>query len=147
MPVVNCVRVASIFINDEWARTLLTKRKANDSYPFWSNVGGKLDPNESPADAVIREAFEESGVEVRKLSLLAKMVTDGPTPDAPVRLLYIFRADSWCGKPTNKEPGKCDEIGWFDFIALPAPVMPSIRAIREAGGTLWGAVRGLNKHP
>ena len=55
-------------ILDSQQRVLLV-REASDSR--WTLPGGWCDVNESPADAVVRETQEESGLEVRAIRLLA----------------------------------------------------------------------------
>src|SRR5882724_4356016 len=53
---------------DEEGRVLLAW--AAGTSDGWSTVGGAVDPGESPAEAAIREAREEIGVEVRLRRLL-----------------------------------------------------------------------------
>src|SRR2546430_7791471 len=43
----------------------------------WSAPGGAIDPEETPADAVVREVWEETGLHTRPLRLLG--VYGGPT--------------------------------------------------------------------
>ena len=52
--------VAAI-IRDEAGRVLLQKRSDDGS---WSLPAGAIDPGESPAQAVVREAYEETGLRV-----------------------------------------------------------------------------------
>ena len=50
-----------IFFSDNQTKVLLVKRRDT---PVWVLPGGGMDPQESPEDAVIREFFEETGLEV-----------------------------------------------------------------------------------
>ena len=50
-------RVGAIIIKDN--KLLMVK---NEDYPYYYTVGGKVKINESSEEAVIREAFEETGV-------------------------------------------------------------------------------------
>lgn len=52
--------IAIIFNEDDTA-VLLVKRR---DVPIWVLPGGGIDPNESPEQAAIREAFEETGLNV-----------------------------------------------------------------------------------
>jgi len=56
---------AAIF--DDEGRILLMKRSDDDT---WCLPCGWLDPNESPAEAVVRETKEECGLDVRPLQLV-----------------------------------------------------------------------------
>jgi 8-oxo-dGTP pyrophosphatase MutT (NUDIX family) len=53
---------ASISVFDSTGRLLLGKDAETG---FWTLPGGAVDPNEHPADAAVRECFEETGLLVR----------------------------------------------------------------------------------
>ena len=44
---------------DQW---LLLNRQKQPAMGMWNGVGGKIEPGESPAESVIRETFEETGL-------------------------------------------------------------------------------------
>ncbi len=56
---------AAIF--DEKGRILLALHSDTD---IWVAPGGSIEPNEKPADAVVREVFEETGLIVEPVSIL-----------------------------------------------------------------------------
>lgn len=56
--------VASVYIFAEQRVLLIYHRKLQK----WFAAGGHLDPNELPSEAAIREAIEETGIEVELLS-------------------------------------------------------------------------------
>ena len=56
--------VASVYIFSEQRVLLIYHRKLQK----WLPAGGHIDPNELPFEAAIREAFEETGIEVELLS-------------------------------------------------------------------------------
>ncbi len=58
----------SALIVDEQNRILL--HRASDDGK-WYTIGGAIDPGEEPADAVVREAREETGLEVRPVRVVA----------------------------------------------------------------------------
>lgn len=64
---------ASVLVFDDDARVLLAKDKASHR---WITVGGQVDPGESPADAAVRECWEETGTLVRLTALVG--VFGGP---------------------------------------------------------------------
>lgn len=61
-------------IYDPQSRVLLVRQTADG---LWSTPGGVIEPDESPATAVVREVQEETGLEVNVVRLLG--VYGGPT--------------------------------------------------------------------
>ncbi len=57
MPIVGVEGV----VFDEAGRMLLTQRR---DLPFWCLPGGRVDPGETPMEAVVREVAEETGLAV-----------------------------------------------------------------------------------
>lgn len=64
---------ASISVFDEVGRLLLGEDAETG---FWTLPGGAVDPNEHPADAAVRECFEETGLLVKPERILG--VFGGP---------------------------------------------------------------------
>jgi 8-oxo-dGTP diphosphatase len=67
------VGVSCVVINDS-RQVLLVKSK---ECPTWMPIGGMVEVGEEPADAVVREVQEETGVHVEPQRLAG--VFDGPT--------------------------------------------------------------------
>jgi 8-oxo-dGTP pyrophosphatase MutT (NUDIX family) len=63
----------SAIVFDEANRILMVQSADDGS---WTTPGGAVDPNEHPADAVIRELWEETGLVARPVRLLG--VFGGP---------------------------------------------------------------------
>jgi 8-oxo-dGTP diphosphatase len=63
----------SALIRDDQGRVLLQKRADNGR---WGTPGGALDPGETPADAIVREVWEETGLIVEPQRLIA--ILGGP---------------------------------------------------------------------
>ena len=62
LPVVPCVGAV---VHDRQGRLLLIRRGHEPSRGLWSLPGGRIEPGESPAQAVEREVLEETGLVVR----------------------------------------------------------------------------------
>jgi 8-oxo-dGTP diphosphatase len=58
--------VAAIICNDV-GRILIAKRQSHQTHPgYWELPGGKLEPNETHAQALYRELLEEIGIKVQQ---------------------------------------------------------------------------------
>lgn len=65
---------ASAIIFNPAGQVLLLKHSNNQ---VWVAPGGSIEPGESPADAVVREAWEESGLHVEPIRIVG--IYGGPT--------------------------------------------------------------------
>ncbi len=89
---------------------------------------GHVEKGESLTDALIRETSEEVGVNVHKEDVRLVHTMYRPAHDATgERADFFFAADRWEGEPFNREPEKCDEVGWFPLDALPANIVAYLR--------------------
>ena len=97
----------SIALRDAQGRVLLARHADTDR---WLLPGGTIEPGESPADAAIREMWEETGVTVRLTGLVG--VFGGPdfivryrNGDRTSYVMVVFEARSDAGtlRPDEKE--------------------------------------------
>ena len=103
--------VAAAFLDAD-GRLLMQKRPPGKHHAgMWEFPGGKVEPGETPVDALIREIVEELAVDLRHDALVpagfAQVPGEGAVPPIVI-LLYSVR--EWRGSPQS-----CDgaEIGWF----------------------------------
>jgi len=110
---------------------LLLRRATAPEAGAWGIPGGKVDPFEPVPDAVRREVEEETGLRLGPLELLS--VCDMIDRQAGYHWVAPgYLALSFEGEPVIREPNKHSGLGWFDLLALPAPLTQPTLAALEA---------------
>jgi 8-oxo-dGTP pyrophosphatase MutT (NUDIX family) len=98
---------AAVF--DEHDRLLLAHR-ADDAK--WGLIAGWVDPNESPAETVVRELAEEAGVQARVDSLVGVFFREaraGEHPHGTVSVVYLCTITGGTLRP---QPHEVTELAW-----------------------------------
>ncbi|MDH6710235.1 MULTISPECIES: NUDIX domain-containing protein [unclassified Kitasatospora] len=116
---------------DDHDRVLLARR-ADDGR--WAPVGGILDPGEQPADAVVRECLEETGVVVVPELLVSATVSPQvtyPNGDVTQYLVLTFRCRAVGGEARVNDDESL-EVGWFPLDGLPPMIEVEHERLRHA---------------
>ena len=108
----------------------------------WSLPGGALELGETTADGVAREVWEETGVRVRPITLIATLDRIVRDPAGAVQFHYLLV--DWLCVPTAPEPGLPvpgdDALAaeWVPLAHLAARDLPDLTldVIRRARVTL-----------
>jgi len=120
--------VAAAVIRRPDGQVLLAQRPAGKAYAgYWEFPGGKLEPGETPREALDRELHEELGLTVRHAA--PWLVQQFRYPHAHVRL-HFFRVFEWDGAPVGHD-GQAfiwQTPGRFDV----APLLPANTAVLRA---------------
>ncbi|HEY6745722.1 MAG TPA: DUF2087 domain-containing protein [Mycobacteriales bacterium] len=124
-PVVRFQRVAAYGIARDGDLVLLSRLSRSPHQGRWTLPGGGLDFGERPADAVVREVYEETGLHVRVEELLdadAELWTftkeDGPREAHAVR--FVYRVTVVGGTLGVVEvDGSTDDARWWPMSDLP----------------------------
>ena len=118
------VGVGVMVVEDD--RLLLVRRAMDPEKGKWSLPAGYLDYGESPVETAVREAREETGLEVR-ITGLVDAFHNPPGAGATVFLLY--RAERVRGEPTAGDDA--DAAAFFGRDELPPLAFASTFAAAE----------------
>ncbi len=108
---------------------ILLLRRSNTGYEDgnYSVIAGHLDGNETFRQAMVREAREEAGIDLKLGGLEVVHVMHRKVPNGDERIDFFIRANKWRGEPTIMEPQKCDDLRWFELNRLPHNVIPYVK--------------------
>lgn len=101
-------------------KCLMIKRQKPPHQGLWSAVGGKLDPGESPRDAIMREFAEETGLTLVEPRLRGvASVTDEAGPEQ--WLLFIYEALDATGTLRETAEGPLRWVAFDDINETTSP--------------------------
>ena len=105
---------AFALVFDEANRVLLCHRTDRD---VWNLPGGRVEPDESPWAAVVREVEEEVGLLVRVERLLGVYSVPQRT-DLVLNFLCVVTGGA------SRQSDEADDIRWFDRSSIPRNTLP-----------------------
>ncbi|MFI7427863.1 NUDIX hydrolase [Micromonospora sp. NPDC049836] len=107
----------SAVVTDDAGQVLLARRGDNGR---WSVPAGTVDPGEQPADALVREVHEETGIriEIERVAGVATHPVVYPNGDACEYLNVWFRCRAVGGTATP-DGDESLAVGWFAPDQLP----------------------------
>ncbi len=116
-------------------KILLTKR---EDFEIWCLPGGEVDPNESVAQAAMREAWEETGLTVQLDRLVGVYSRPHWLGDGAHSLLFVATPVAGALRLC---PGETIEVNYFAFDQLPPDLIPWHRGqIQDALQGIGGSV-------
>ena len=121
--------VAGLLVKGD--RILLTQRTKDQSMPLkWEFPGGKIEPGESPEQALVRELGEELGVEVVVGSIF-EVVSHAYHDFDLLMLVYpcklVGNAQPTCREVADLRWLEPSELGDYDILAADAPLVGRLR--------------------
>ena len=106
---------AAVF--DSAGRILMVRETVDENR--WTLPGGWADVNQTPAQSVVREVFEESGYRVRAVKLAAvwdrARQSQPPTAFSVVRMFFLCELQG--GEPRTSQ--ETSEVSWFAEHEIP----------------------------
>jgi len=120
-----CYALVLLVNNNNQALLLLRSPSSSFGPNQYCLVGGGIEKNENPTDCAIREVAEELGIILKQEDLSFIGVTYKKKSPTVMLIAFTFKATTWQGTPTNKEPDKHSKLGWFDLNRLPATMLPT----------------------
>lgn len=125
--------VVAVALIDRDGRVLISKRPEGKQLAgLWEFPGGKLDPGETPEDALVREVREELGVELCR-ECIAPLTFASHSYDDFHLLMPLYICRTWEGEIAPQEG---QDIAWVRAIRLqdypmPPADQPLIPALRD----------------
>ena len=119
------VPAVAAIIHDESGRVLLMKSSDGGA---WSLPAGAIDPGESPAEAVAREVYEETGLVVRAVRITAVLGGEAfrheySNGDRVEYSIVMFECRIEGGK-LEAIDGEAEELAWFRPEEMPTLRLP-----------------------
>jgi 8-oxo-dGTP diphosphatase len=102
--------LAGCVIVDDFGKMLLLHRNTDDASQ-WELPGGKVEPDERPEEAALRELQEELGIKVRVVKRLGSAPFE--VGERPYHYTW-FQAVIEHGEPTVLEPELFDGLDYFE---------------------------------
>jgi len=127
------VLVAAVALIDVDQRVLLAQRPPGKSMAgLWEFPGGKVDPGETPEEALIRELAEELGIDTTT-SCLAPLAFASHGYEEFHLLMPLFACRKWQGTPQAREGQALRWVRVADLHLYPMPPadMPLVAQLRD----------------
>ncbi|GII83793.1 NUDIX hydrolase [Sphaerisporangium siamense] len=138
------------FVFDDEGRLLLARH--SEQGDVWSAPGGIVEPDEPPAEAVVRETREEVGLDVRIRGLIGAYGGPGfrttyPNGDQVAHVITVYGCTAEGGTPVP-DGVEIAEVRWVtepEAAALPTPswlplVLPDCFAWWRSARQTWSPV-------
>ena len=120
----NKLPISVQLILEKQNKILLMKRK-NTGYEDgkYALPGGHVEANEEIRMALLREVKEELGIDLDIQNIEFYKVINRKINSQQEYIDFIFKANHWSGKITNKESDKREEIIWVNKKELPENIL------------------------
>ncbi|ATL32760.1 NUDIX hydrolase [Streptomyces formicae] len=97
-------------------RVLLVRREDNG---LWALPGGVVEVGERPADAAVREAFEEVGLRAEAVALNGQYDSRSTGTNTPFHVVHLVYACRVTDASALRVSAETDDFGWFSRDRVP----------------------------
>ncbi len=124
--------VSAVALIDRDSRILIAQRPAGKSMEgLWEFPGGKVEPDETPEAALIRELQEELGIDTWQSCLAPLTFASHSYPDFHL-LMPLFACRKWNGTPMSREGQalkwvRANELRDYPMPPADIPLIPILR--------------------
>ena len=107
-----------VYVERDGKVLMIHRAKEDEHKGLWLAPGGKVEPNEAPLEAAVREVEEETGlvIDPPELKGLINFPDDGDSPFGDEWHVFVYRADSPSGDLIEVCPE--GELHWIDKEAV-----------------------------
>lgn len=109
---------------------ILLLRRQNTGYSdgMYGLPAGCIDGGESVTQAMIREAYEETGLIIKPEALkVSTILHRNEGKDSWESIVLFFTVEYYEGEIENREPEKCDDLRFFPLNDLPENLIPYVK--------------------
>ena len=124
--------VAAALFNDQDQVLVAQRPKGKSLEGLWEFPGGKMEPNEGPEAALIRELKEELGIDVGIGCLAPLTFASFPYPKFHL-MMPLYAARKWQGEPTGREGQALKWVSKFELrdLEMPPADVPLVPVIMD----------------
>ncbi len=124
-------RITADAVIIENGKILLIKRGREPFRGSWALPGGHVEYNEVVEDTMVREAREETGLDVEPAGIVGVYSKPGRDPRGHyVTIAYLARVRGGCPRPGDD----AEDVRWWPLDNLPEMAFDHAEIIRDAEG-------------
>ncbi|QOR68723.1 NUDIX hydrolase [Cytobacillus suaedae] len=109
----NRVDVVYVLLQDEENKRVLMVKNIGESTSYFTLPGGAVEPGETLQEAAVREAKEETGLDIELGELFS--VREATFDTGNHCIFFTFKATIVSGDITILYPEEIEEVSWMDY--------------------------------